>query len=703
MKKLLCLILTAVMLLSALSVCTSAFISEADAAVKIGDADKDGSVNTKDVYFIKTTVAGYDTDATIAAGDADDDGKLTSKDAYRLKLLFAGNISSLSDSTAPIKRLKIAGYDISEFSISTPDESVRLKVENEAGKKLSEFIEEATGVEVEKDPDVPKAHQFIIRPDASLGTEGIDIEVKNGNVYISGGTVRGCYYAVYDFLERYLGYVFIDKDNVFLNSNESVYIKDGSHYRHIPVFKDRDSQTYSYGDDYEVSGKQKVIEAACRLKINSWKNRGSLERYDRYGYAVGYVGSAHTYSDYAPSYCKDNNSFICFTASGPYNEMVTNVLAKIADLKERGRNCERISVSPMDNWNYCTCSNCSAYYRSGKSVMGAQLRFTNKIADAVAKLYPDVHIMTTAYIMARKPPIDVVPRDNVDVLFCWAGCNNHPFDGSKCFEEGNRMYMSNITESQYFERWCELCDVVYVWIYCGFYVSPLAEPSFVNNIRGDLRYLAEHGAYGIYCEGYYNYGEEVDDFGDGNCFDQLTMYMLARCLWDPYMSEEDFNNYENEFLRYQYGEGWESVRRAIEINEEATDALNACWANNCDITFDCISLDYLAANAETLYSLADTAVSKAKTAEEIKNTEHFAAHVYYLALCSTDSQKTSSAYKTRYTKLYNWVKKYNMTDCDGYPINASSSVKNPYYWNSWASSMGWHRTKDATDIMKKYG
>ena len=35
-------------------------------------------------------------------------------------------------------------------------------------------------------------------------------------------------------------------------------------------------------------------------------------------------------------------------------------------------------------------------------------------------------------------------------------------------------------------------------------------------------------------------------------------------MWDPYMSEEEYNRHMNEFLEAYYGEGWEYVRKYID-------------------------------------------------------------------------------------------------------------------------------------------
>lgn len=574
-----------------------------------------------------------------------------------------------------------------------------------AASELQKYIRLARGRELPIVTDSAAAHRIIIALDETgeLGDEGVDILAADGNLYITGGKLRGCMYGVYEFLERFIGWVFISSDNTFLNKNGSIAIEDGTHYRHIPVISDRDSQTWSYRfENSDLSS----LEGALRLKTSSWKNRGALEKSEKYGYAVGYVGTAHSMASYYSGV--DNTRQICYNDDAIYKEVSKNVLAKVERTLERGYNCDRISVAPMDNTKYCACRSCRLQNYAEKSYMGSQLQFVNRIAADVAAVYPEVHVMTTAYWLARKPPVTLEPGETVDILYCWAGCNNHPFDGSECYDEGNRLWYNNIKENEYFERWCEITKgAVYCWICATSYSATLGEASLIPEMRDNIRYLADHNVYGVYCEGYYG---TSSTYKDGNCFDLLTMYLFLRCMWDPYMSEEDFNNYENEFLRYYYGDGWKEIREYIDMNGEATDSLGKCWANNCDIVFDCIDYDYYHDNAEQMFELIDSALKKASTPEEIDHTEHLAASVYWMCLCATHDKLESGTeaerqqYTDRYSKLYEWMIKYPIVDLDDKNGNFDPSdptVTDPYKWLSYSHT--YHNRKEATDPMSQFG
>ena len=705
MKKLLAILLCTATLIGAACVSVDAVVFNSETALKRGDLNDDGMVNALDVYLLRSSLVGFPTEYNHLAADFDGNQSEDAVDVYYLRNIIVG-IDLLGNTGTQIQRILIGKTEIADFEISVPENASENNTY--AANEIQKYIKLARGVELPITVDAEADHKIVIAPDSTgtLGDEGVDILVENGSVYITGGTKRGCLYGVYEFLERFVGWVFINAENEFINENEVISVADGEHYRHIPRVADRDSQTYSYSPYvYDKDGnsyyKQNSITAAVKLKTSSIKNRGEIESSAKFGYGVGYVGGAHSVADYYPGI--NNQSVFCFTDTEHEDVVIKNVLAKIKKVLAKGDLCDRISVAPMDNYNYCSCRPCRKLYRKHESFMGPQLTFVNNVAAAVAQEYPDVHVLTTAYQYTRKPPKDLVPAENVDILYCWAGCNNHPLDGSKCYEEGNRFRYNNIKENKYFETWCEITKgKIYCWIYATSYSAPLAQASLLPEMREGIRYLADHGVYGIYCEGYYG---TSDNFKDGNCFDLLLMYMFIRCQWDPDMTDEEFEAYENEFLYAYYGDGWESVRRYIDMNGESTEKVG-CWANNCDIIFDTMSMDYYAEHAEEIYDLMDEAMAGAKNEEQLNRVQHLAASAYWMCLCSTadvldsgtDAEK--SAYGERYATLFNWMTSLNIVNLDdgnGKFNPNDPTVMDPYKWTGISVYHSTRSVKDDTE------
>jgi hypothetical protein len=50
----------------------------------------------------------------------------------------------------------------------------------------------------------------------------------------------------------------------------------------------------------------------------------------------------------------------------------------------------------------------------------------------------------------------------------------------------------------------------------------------------------------------------------------LKAYLLARLLWNPYMSEEEYQAHMDDFLEGYYGPGWHNVKEYMRLLHDAT-------------------------------------------------------------------------------------------------------------------------------------
>ena len=114
-----------------------------------------------------------------------------------------------------VKRLTIAGNDISEYAIVRADDAIYCA--SLACSELAEFIERACGAslpvftesEYAAATDKPARRIVITEGDETLGNEGFTISIdEDGTLTVSGGVYRGSLYGVYDLLED-IGWRFI--------------------------------------------------------------------------------------------------------------------------------------------------------------------------------------------------------------------------------------------------------------------------------------------------------------------------------------------------------------------------------------------------------------------------------------------------------------------------------------------------------------
>ncbi len=112
------------------------------------------------------------------------------------------------------------------------------------------------------------------------------------------------------------------------------------------------------------------------------------------------------------------------------------------------------------------------------------------------------------------------------------------------------------------KAWSEICDHLVIWNYsANFRYSMLFYPNF-QAMLANARLFADNHVVGVYEEGTY-----YSDTGD---FPELRAYIMAKYLWDPYMSEEEYWGHIDDFLEGVYGPGWEYIRSYIDYTQEIT-------------------------------------------------------------------------------------------------------------------------------------
>jgi len=120
--------------------------------------------------------------------------------------------------------------------------------------------------------------------------------------------------------------------------------------------------------------------------------------------------------------------------------------------------------------------------------------------------------------------------------------------------------------------WGDITDTIYIWDYIANYSygnAPVPNLKY-SVIAENIQFFANNNVKGIYEQGY------AGD-NDGN-FDRVLAYILCKLMWDPYMSEEEYDRHIKLYMEGLYGEGWELVY----------DAMNK-WLDRHTVCFNCHS------------------------------------------------------------------------------------------------------------------
>ena len=443
----------------------------------------------------------------------------------------------------------ISNTPVASYRIILPANA--LEGERDAACVLSEAVAKAIGVILSIDTDATPATDCeivigktnrdtdaVTAARASIQNDGYAIVVDGTRLYITGTLPRGGVYGVYTFMEDYLGARFLSDTYWIVHEGEVKDIPADLYRVDSPYFFSRDSYWYH------------ILHPRRPTKMNI-RNAVKSNHWDMpdLGGGVTYAGRfVHSIWDLAEMEHEIGRQ-PCLTDENVYKTVLKNVY-KV--LQERPWSTI-VSVSQVDSYPDqlgCQCERCKAIDDREGTPMGSLLTFVNRIADDIKDDYPHVYVDTLAYRYTRKAPKTIVPRDNVIIRLCSIECCFcHPLDDPDC--------PHNVAFKKDIEEWSAICNNLYIWDYTTdflCYLSPF--PNFAV-LQKNVKFFKDHHVIGMFEQG--NYQSLSGEFGE------LRGYLLAKLLWNPDMTEEEYYAHMDEFLRDYYGAGWKYVREYIDV------------------------------------------------------------------------------------------------------------------------------------------
>ena len=408
------------------------------------------------------------------------------------------------------------------------------------------------------------AFPITISIDSSLEDDAFIIEAitegQNAGMTIKGGNERGVLYGVYKFLEEKGGvrYFMPDLETV---PDSAIIIQDGVVLEYTPYFESRRINWNCVGGNADWCVKNGVNASFTDM---SGKFGGSWNYGPLFVHTLGTLTEYDANGDGVIDYNDDNP---CLSSE----ENLQKVIANVRKVLEADPTINIVSVSQNDRNVYCTCADCAAsdaYYSTNPNdptkggPAGTMLAFVNKVAEALETDYPDLVIDTLAYNYTQAPPQNIVPRENVCVRVCSIRvCFMHPM--TECPENkgpNNIQWTRTKLFMNDFVNWGKICDRIFVWDYTTNFAYYIAPFSNFGAIRENMKFYHENGVRGMFPQG--NSQSPSGEFGE------LRAYLLAKLMWNPYMSEEEYYAHMDEFLQAYYGAAWIYMRLYIEKTTE---------------------------------------------------------------------------------------------------------------------------------------
>jgi hypothetical protein len=435
-----------------------------------------------------------------------------------------------------------------------------IEPERHAAEELAGFLRQITGAEFEIQSS-PAAGQcnLLVGPDAAklaeadfstdgLGSDGIVIRTVGKDLILTGGRPRGTLYAVYTFLEDYVGCRWWSSKASTIPVKPTLEVGP-LNVRYVPPLEYRETFWFdAFDGDWAVRN----------------KSNGNSERLDdKRGGKHTYEGFVHTfyplippqkYFDDHPEWFSEINgkrthdhAQLCLTNEEMRAELVKN-------LKERLRNnpaATIASVSQNDWHGNCQCSKCAAIEKEEGSPAGPVLRFVNAVAEDIEDEFPNVAISTLAYQYTRKPPKITRPRHNVIVRLCSIECSFcKPLS-----DERNKDFRDDIV------GWSKICNRLYIWDYTTNFRHYILPHPNLRVLGLNVKFFVNHNVKGLFEQGaYQSYGAEMAE---------LRAWVLAKLLWNPTL---DGQKLIDEFIAGYYGPAGPHIKEYLNITHDAVEA-----------------------------------------------------------------------------------------------------------------------------------
>ncbi len=364
---------------------------------------------------------------------------------------------------------------------------------------------------------------------------------EDNALYLAGKEPIGTLYAVYTLLEEFFGCI---KYNV----NEE----------YIPEFQELSIPTvkkyYNPSFDFRVPH----FLGRWDNKYSNWHKINNFDNWGMFVHTFQRLVPPEVYFEEHPEYFAlvDNRRLkdgqLCLSNKDLVGLLIENLG------NEMKKSPEKIywSVSQNDCYNYCECDGCQELYTKYNSYSGAYVKMANEIAEA----FPDKQISTLAYQFTREAPENIVPRDNVNIMFCSIECNRSmPLDD----DPRSAGFVADM------KNWGKLTGNILVWDYVVQFKNYLTPFPNFHVLQPNISFFRDNNVNMMFQQGS---GHSWSDLSD------IKQYLIAKLLWNNTI---DADSVINHYILSYYGDAAPYIREYFNITH--SELIKAQETQNLDI------------------------------------------------------------------------------------------------------------------------
>jgi hypothetical protein len=437
-----------------------------------------------------------------------------------------------------IAQINLVENGKSSFHVRIPENADSVTVE--ASELLIEYLFYASS-NILLDEEAKKSRknsiaigrEFLPKKDQSLLDEcqkedAFVIISKDQRIYLAGKNPRGDMYAVSTFLEEFIGCMKFTVDEEFIPKSTSVSIPEVT-------------KIYEPAFDFRVP----YFIGRWDKDFSDWHKISSFDSWGMFVHTFDDLIPPDEYFESHPEYFalvngrRLSDGQLCLSNPDLMKELIKNLGERIEAEPEK----VYWSVSQNDCYNYCECENCQKLYDKYENISGAYVNMANEIADR----FPDKQISTLAYQFTRPAPRNIIPRENVNIMFCSIECNRSmPLaDDPRSEDFVNEM-----------KDWARVSDNIFAWDYIvqfNNYLTPF--PNF-HVLQPNIQFFHENGVNMMFQQGSGHLWSDLSD---------LKQYLVAKLLWDPYLNADSVID---RFIDNYYGVAAQYIRQYFDITHQ---------------------------------------------------------------------------------------------------------------------------------------
>ncbi|MCR4966125.1 MAG: DUF4838 domain-containing protein [Bacteroidales bacterium] len=353
----------------------------------------------------------------------------------------------------------------------------------------------------------------------SICDDGFLLHTDGQNLYIVGLRENALLYGVSHLMENYFGFLFMDTYEstwkILEGKRKTLAIHDLQNpsfaYREILMRPPLNSQTYA---DWHKLHTRTYFNSRWGMFVHTFQKLIPIDDY--------FETHPEWFSEIRGQRVRDGQ--LCLSNPEVLEELCTNLSSMIAAAPEKSV----WSVSQNDNENSCTCAACRHLDSLYGGPSGTMLYFINQ----VARRFSDKTISTLAYLQTRRPPKNIKPEPNVNIMFCSIECQRQ------------RPIAENPADRSFqrdMEGWVALTDNIFLWDYVVQFKNFLDPFPNLHVLQANLKNFRDHNIKMVFEQGSNNNFVESEEW---------RAYLLAHLLWNV---DIDVDSLRDTFLDAYYG------------------------------------------------------------------------------------------------------------------------------------------------------